>query len=115
MSSSANHSNTIWICWAFGLARSARVNGIPISLIHPAISLSGYFMLVSDESSGKNQAHQAHEGVIFVLLLATPTVVLVALELLAHTAVISHGGRVARHDSLRTYHQARGLLSKWIG
>lgn len=76
--------------------------------MHPAISLSGYFKLVSDASYGKNQAHQAHEGVILVLLLATSTVVLVALELLAHTAVIPHRGRIARHDSLGACHQVRG-------
>lgn len=83
--------------------------------MHPAISLSGYFILVSDASSGKNQAHQTHKGVILVLLLATSTVLLVALELLAHTAVIPHRSRVARHDSLGTCHQARGLLTKWVG
>lgn len=82
--------------------------------MHPAISLSGYFILVSDASSGRNQAHQTHEGVIFVLLLATSTVVLVSLKLLAHAAVIPHRGRVARHDSMGTYHQARGLLTKWV-
>lgn len=42
MRSSANHSKTSWICCGLGFWRSAGEKGTPMSLMHPAISLSGY-------------------------------------------------------------------------
>lgn len=47
MSSSANHSNTFWICWGFGFCRSSIRKAMPMSLMHPAISRSGCAGLVS--------------------------------------------------------------------
>jgi hypothetical protein len=46
ISSSASHSKTFWMICGFGFCRSATVNWMPMlppmSLIHPAISWSGY-------------------------------------------------------------------------
>lgn len=42
INNSANHSKTFWICCGFGFCRSSGANGTPMSLIHPAISRSGY-------------------------------------------------------------------------
>lgn len=86
------------------------MNGIPISLIHPAISLSGYIFLALIAISGKFKAHQAHQGIILVVLLATSTVVLGTLKLLAHAVVVSHRGRVARHNDLGACLPGKGFL-----
>ena len=42
MSTSASHSNTRWICFASGFCRSATVKAMPMSVMHPAISRSGW-------------------------------------------------------------------------
>ena len=34
---------------------------------------------------------QAHQGIILVLLLATPTMILLAMELLTHPVIVRHG------------------------
>lgn len=88
---------------------------MPMSLIHPAISLSGCSLSVLDLCLGfqekeKKKAHQTHQGIILVLLFATPAMVLRALELLAHTIVISHRDRIARHDSVGAYQIGKGLF-----
>jgi hypothetical protein len=71
-----------------------------MSLIHPAISLSGY-KSVSNSSGDplgvefKCPTHQAHQCVIIVFLLAGPIVVLLGASH-AHSIVVRHDLTILR-------------------
>jgi len=99
MRSSANHSKTSWICCGLGFWRSAGENGTPMSLIHPAISLSGWNHRQNARGGLCNyirgRTHQAHECVAIVFLLSTPAIVAVGIavwiaKLLAYTRIEIH-------------------------
>jgi hypothetical protein len=66
-----------------------------MSLIHPAISLSGYYGISNSSDSPRGvefecPTHQAHQCVIIVFLLAGPIMVLLGASH-AHSIVVSHG------------------------
>lgn len=68
---------------------------MPMSLIQPAISLSGYFYRLVHGAEGSHDGisctYQAHQGVILIFFLATtPAMLLGAMELLAHAMIVSH-------------------------
>lgn len=70
INNSASHSKTFWICWGLGFCRSWMVKGMPMSLIHPAISRSGFtHMTVSTIRrllGGPSRTHQRHKRVLIV-------------------------------------------------
>lgn len=66
INSSASHSKTFWIICGFGFCKSCTLNLIPMSVMQPAISLSGCVFISNGLLERPVGAYQSHEGIVFV-------------------------------------------------